>query len=200
MIALYIPRDSPVHRLSTSVKLLVCLLGSVALALLHSPWQLALALLVIGGLYALARLPLGAIIGTLRPLVLIGGVILTMQIALAGWGDAAITALRLPAFVLLASLVTFTTPLSDMIEAVTRIARPLARFGVSPSRVGLAIALAMRFIPALAKDWRDIEAARQARGARGMSFLAIGPLILRILRMTNALGDAIAARGFDSRK
>lgn len=200
MLALYIPKDSPVHRLPTGLKLLACLLGSVALALLHSPWQLAIALLLIGGLYALARLPLSAIIGTLRPLLLIGSIILTMQIALSGWQEAAITALRLPALVLLASLVTFTTPLSDMIEAVTRIAHPLARFGVSPARVGLAIALAMRFIPALAKDWQDIEAARQARGARGMSFLAIGPLILRILRMTNALGDAIAARDFDSRK
>jgi biotin transport system permease protein len=200
MLALYIPRDSPVHRLPTGFKLLACLLGSVALALLHSPWQLALALLLIGGIYALARLPLSAMMGTLRPLFLIGAIILTMQIALSGWHEAAITALRLPALVLLASLVTFTTPLSEMIEAVTRIARPLARFGVSPARIGLAIALAMRFIPALAKDWRDIETARQARGAHGMSYLAIGPLILRILRMTNALGDAIAARDFDSRK
>jgi biotin transport system permease protein len=200
MHALYVAGDSPLHRLPAGFKLLACLLGSVVLALLHAPWQLVLALLSIACLYRLARIPLHAIASTLRPLLLIGSIVLTVQLALAGWREAAITALRLPAFVMFASLVTFTTPLSEMIETVTRIARPMARFGVSPVRIGLAIALAMRFIPALAKDWRDIEDARRARCARGASFLAIGPLILRILRMTNALGDAIAARDFDSRK
>jgi biotin transport system permease protein len=62
------------------------------------------------------------------------------------------------------------------------------------------VTLALRFIPALAKDWREIEQARAARGARSFGFLAIGPLVLRILSMTNALGDAIAARDFDSRR
>jgi biotin transport system permease protein len=200
MLALYIPGNSPLHRLSTGVKLVACLLGSIVLALLQSPWQLALALVFIASLYGVARIPPRAILGTLRPLFLIGVIVLPLQVALSGWQQAAVTALRLPAFVLFASLVTFTTPLSEMIETVTRAAAPLARFGVSPARVGLAIALAMRFIPALAKDWQDIEDARRARGATGTSFLAIGPLILRILRMTNALGDAIAARDFDSRK
>jgi biotin transport system permease protein len=200
MLALYIPGNSALHRLPTGLKLLACFIGSIGLALLQSPWQLALGLVAIAALYALARIPPQAIIGTLRPLLLMGCVILPLQAALSGWQLATITALRLPAFVLFASLITFTTPLSDMIEAVTRAAKPLARFGVPPVRVGLAIALAMRFIPALTKDWRDVEMARQARGAQRTSFLAIGPLILRILRMTNALGDAIAARDFDSRK
>jgi biotin transport system permease protein len=200
MLALYIPRHSPIHRLPAGIKLLACLAGTTTIALLGQPWSLALALLVTLALYILARLPLGAVTGALSPLLLIGGAIVTIQLALSGWQEAAATALRLPALVLLASLVTYTTPLSDMIEIVTRAASPLARFGVSPPRIGLAITLALRFIPALAKDWREIGQARQARGANGSGFLAIGPLILRILSMTNALGDAIAARDFDSRR
>lgn len=200
MLALYIPRSSPIHRLPAGIKLLACLAGTTVIALLGNIWLLAFALLLTLALFALARLPLRAITGALRPLLLIGGAIVTLQLALSGWPDAAATSLRLPALVLLASLVTYTTPLSDMIETVTRAASPLARFGISPPKLGLAIALAMRFIPALAKDWREIEQARAARGATGPAFLAIGPLILRILSMTNALGDAIASRDFDSRR
>ncbi len=199
MLALYIHRNSLLHRLPGGAKLLACLAGTTAIALLTSPLALGIALLATIALYRLARLPLSAMTGALSPLLLIGGTIVTLQLALSGWPEAAATALRLPALVLLASLVTFTTPLSDMIETVTRTASPLARFGISPARVGLAIMLAMRFIPALARDWQEIGQARAARGASSRGFLAIGPLILRILSMTNALGDAIAARDFDSR-
>jgi biotin transport system permease protein len=199
MLALYIPRHSPIHRLPAGFKLAACLAGTTVIALLGPLWALGGALFLILALYSLARLPLSAVTSALSPLLLIGGAIVTLQLTLSGWPEAATTALRLPALVLFASLVTFTTPLSDMIETVTRAASPLARFGVSPAKIGLAIALVLRFIPALAKDWQEIEQARAARGASGPGFLAIGPLILRILSMTNALGDAIAARDFDSR-
>ena len=200
MLGLYIQRNSPLHRLPAGAKLLACLTGTTAIALIGDIWLLAGALALTLALYRLARLPLSAVTGALAPLLVIGGAIVTFQLALSAWAEAGATALRLPALVLLASLVTYTTPLSDMIETVTRAASPLARFGISPAKIGLAITLAMRFIPALAKDWREVQQARAARGGRGPSFLAIGPLILRILCMTNALGDAIAARDFESRK
>jgi biotin transport system permease protein len=199
MLALYIPRKSPIHNLPAGPKLLAGLAGTTALTLLAGPWILGGALLLVLLLYAVARLPSSAVLAALQPLLLALGVIVAMQLALSGWEAAAASALRLPALVLLASLITFTTPLSEMIETVSRAASPLARFGFSPPKIGLAIALAMRFIPALAKDWQEIGQARAARGGRGPSFLAIGSLVLRILCMTNALGEAIAARDFDSR-
>jgi biotin transport system permease protein len=200
MIALYVPGSSTIHRLPVGFKLLACFLGSIALAVTHPPWLWAASLLLIGGAYTLARLPLAAALAPLRPLLPILGVIFIAQIAISGWLPAAIATLRIVSLVLLASLVTLTSPLSEMIDAVTRAARPFRRFGVSAPKLGLAIALAMRFIPAFAKDWRDVEDARAARGAVGLGFLGLGPLILRILCMTNALGDAIASRDFESRR
>lgn len=200
MFALHIPRHSAIHRLPAGAKLLACLAGTTAIALIGVPWALAIALVLVLALYRLAHLPISAVTSALSPLIPIGGLIVVIQIALTGWHEAAATAMRLPALVLLASLVTFTTPLSETIDIVTRGAAPLARFGIAPARIGLAVALTLRFIPALAKDWREIEQARLARGARRNGLFAIGPLILRILSMTNALGDAIAARDFDSRR
>lgn len=200
MIALHVPGNSPVHRLPVGAKLLGCLIGSTILAFLHSPGPLALLLFLIVGLYALARLPASAMLTTLRPLLPVLSIIFIAQTALSGWLPAATAMLRIASLVLLAALVTFTTPLSAMIDAITRAARPLGRFGISAPKLGLAIALALRFIPALAKDWREIEDARAARGASRIGFLGIGMLILRTLCMTNALGDAIASRDFESRR
>jgi biotin transport system permease protein len=200
MIALYVPGHSPVHRLPVGAKLLACLLGSAALAFIHSPWALGGSLLLIAGLYALARLPLTAALSTLQPLLPLLTIIFVAQAGLSGWLPATAATLRIASLVLLAALVTLTSPLSAMIDAITRAARPLARFGVSAPKLGLAIALTLRFIPALAKDWREVEAARLARGARRSGFFGIGTLILRTLSMTNALGDAIASRDFDSRR
>jgi biotin transport system permease protein len=200
MIAVYVPGNSPLHRLPVGLKLLGCLIGSIALAVIHNPWALAASFLLITGLYTVARLPPTAALITLRPLLPLLSIIFIAQVTLSGWTLAATATLRIASLVLLAGLVTLTSPLSAMIDAVTRAAHPLGRFGISPPKLGLAIALTMRFIPALAKDWRDVEDARAARGAVRPSFLGVGSLILRILCMTNALGDAIASRDFESRR
>jgi biotin transport system permease protein len=200
MVPLYLPRNSPVHRLPGSAKLLFCLAASLPLTFVNRPALLGLALIAIIAAYRLARLPLAAVIQVLRPLLLVGGFIVGLQFAVAGWTEALTAGLRVASLVLLASLVTLTTPLAEMIEILTRAASPLSRFGLSPSRFGLAIALAIRFIPALGRDWHDIQQARLARGASSLSFFALGPLLIKILCMTNVLGDAIASRNFDNRR
>jgi biotin transport system permease protein len=200
MVPLYLPRNSPIHRLPGSAKLLFCLAGCLPLTFVNRPAPLGLALIAVIAAYRLARLPLAAMIQVLRPLLLVGGFIVGLQLAVAGWTEALTAGLRVASLVLLASLVTLTTPLAEMIEILTRAASPLSRLGLSPSRFGLAIALAIRFIPALGRDWHDIQQARLARGANSLSFFAFGPLLIKILCMTNVLGDAIAARNFDNRR
>ncbi len=200
MLPLYIPRASPVHDLRASFKLLFCLAASTVLCFIEPLWLIAAALGGICGLYALARLPATALLAALRPVLVMCAIIFALQVWFAGWLAGAAVVLRILALVLLTSLVTLTTPLSAMIETIARAARPLAPFGLSPPKLALAIALTIRFIPALLKDIQEIQRARMARGGRAYSVMALGPLIVKILFMTNALGDAIAARGFENRK
>ena len=200
MLPLYIPRASPVHRTPAPIKLLLCIAASSALCVLQPLWLLGTMLAGICGLYGLARLPVAALLAALRPVLVMGAMIFALQVWLAGWQPAGAVLMRILALVLLASLVTLTTPLSDMIETITKAARPLAPLGLSPPKLALAVALTIRFIPALLKDMQEIQRARMARGGSGYSIFALGPLIIKILFMTNTLGDAIAARGFESRK
>ena len=199
MLPLYIHRDSAIHRLSAELKLFISLIGSAAIFIVQPLWLLAIFLLCISGLYAAARLPLKTIAVAFRPVLIVAAIILVLQMLLAGPVEAARVLFRILAIVLLTSLVTLTTRLSDMLEVIAAAAGPFGRFGVSPPRVALAASLTIRFIPTLLHDLSEIQQARLARQARGPAILGAGPLIVKILSMTEALGNAIAARGFESR-
>jgi biotin transport system permease protein len=99
--------------------------------------------------------------------------------------------------VLAAGLVTVTTPLADLLDAVVAVTRPLRRVGVDPERVALVLALAVRSVPVVAGLARDVQEARLARGAgRSVRAFAV-PLVIRTVRYADRLGEALAARGVD---
>jgi biotin transport system permease protein len=200
VLPLYIDRETVIHCLPAGVKILLSLAGSFALFATN---DVALLTGLIGAiilLYVAARLPLGVIFAALRPVLIMCGFIFALQLAVAGLPQAAAAALRIVSLVLLTSLVTLTTRLSDMLDTLTSAARRLAPFGVDPPKIALAVGLTIRFIPMLLHDMQEVQNARKTRGAKGFSIMAAGPLIIKILRMTDALGNAIAARGFENRK
>jgi len=200
MIALYIHRDSPLHRLPPGVKLAgLAVAGAAAFFLPGLAWQ-AGALALVALFYPVARLPVAEIARTLRPVAVLVAAICAFQWFVAGPLAAAAIGLRIITLVLLAALVTLTTPFSAMIDTFARAASLARPLGVNPHKVGLAAALAVRFIPVLLADYREIQAARQARGARSPGLFAAGPLLIKTLRMASALADAVEARGFENRR
>jgi biotin transport system permease protein len=200
VLPLYIHRETAIHRLPAGVKILLSLGGATALVALSDIALLAGLIGAIVVLYVAARLPLGAMAAALRPVLIMCGFIFVLQLGLSGLPQAASTALRIIALVLLTSLVTLTTRLSDMLDTLTFAARGLAPLGIDPPKIALAVGLTIRFIPMLLNDMQEVQNARKTRGGNGFSILATGPLIIKILRMTDALGNAIAARGFENRK
>ena len=199
MLPLYIHRPSPIHRLPAGAKLMASLAAGTAVFFACELWTIALVLALVCALYRLADLPASAILGALRPVLLVCVLIFGVQFLLAGAEVAAGVVMRLMALVLLTSLVTLTTRFSDMLDVMTRAARPLAAFGLSPPKFALAAGLVIRFIPALLHDLSEIRQARLARQARGLRSFGPGPVIIKILRMTDALAAAISARGFENR-
>jgi biotin transport system permease protein len=200
VLALYIHRDSAIHRLRPGAKILLSLAGS---ALLFATGDIALLVALTGAvvvLYPAARLPLGVVLATLRPVLIVCAIIFALQLAFSGLPQAITAVLRIIALVLLTSLVTLTTRLSDMLDTLTSAARGLAPFGVDPPKIALAVGLTIRFIPMLLRDIEEVQNARKTRGGNGFGLMAAGPLIIKILRMTDAVGNAIAARGFENRK
>ena len=196
-IGLYHPGSSVLHRLPAGVKLLGMLAGVIGVLLLRQWWQLAMAAGVVVALYALAWVPPRVAWGQLRPLRYLVPVVAALQWWLAGWQAAVSVCGTLLISVALAALVTLTTRVTAMLDAITALLRPLRRVGVDPDRIGLLLALTIRCIPLLVGIVTAVSEARRARRL-GFSVVALAaPVVIRSLRSADALGEALVARGAD---
>jgi biotin transport system permease protein len=108
-----------------------------------------------------------------------------------------IIVLRFVILIALAALVTLTTRVSDMVDALERGLRPLRIVGINPDKTSLMISLAIRFVPVLMEQVRSIQEAQRARGLERSVIGVAVPLIVKTLRMANSLTEAIEARGYD---
>lgn len=195
---LYHPGSSILHRLPAGPKLLVTAVVIVVLSLwIRQPWQVlpAAALAVIA--YFTARIPLRLTVVQLRPIVWMLAFVGAFQWIVAGWERAVVICGSLFVAVALAALVTLTTRMTDMLDAIVTAARPLRRVGVDPDRVGLVLVMTIRAIPLLGAVVARVTEARKARGL-GFSLRAlVVPVVVGALMTAEAMGEALAARGVD---
>ncbi|WP_194861606.1 energy-coupling factor transporter transmembrane protein EcfT [Dietzia sp. SYD-A1] len=198
MFATYQPGDSLLHRLPAGVKiLLVCALILAVSLSVRQAWHVLPALGFAAALYAVGRIRPGAAWDQVRPVLPMLIAILVLQWIVADLDTAIRVSGALLVAVAVAGLVALTTRVSDMLDAVTRAARPLRHVGISPDRMALVLVLTIRAIPLLARQLRQVTEARRARGL-GMSIRAlVVPTVLGALTTADQLGDALAARGVD---
>jgi biotin transport system permease protein len=201
-LALYVPRRSPVHRVPAGAKLLaLAVLAVVLFAVPTVPMAGAglVAVLVVG--LGAARLPVASLTRQARTVLwwLVG--LFVFHALFSDLSTAAVTVLRLLALVLAAAVVTATTRVTEMVAVIERICSPLRLFGVRPARIGLVIAMALRFIPVLAERADRIREAQAARGGstRGIRGLrtTVTPLLVQLLQMAHTISEALDARGAD---
>lgn len=194
-LSLYVPGRSWLHRLAPGVKLTALLLAGVGVFLVRD-LRLLLGLLMASlALYALSGLGARLAWHSLRPALGLLLFFFAVQGVTAGWEVAAVTALRFGVMILLGALLTLTTRVSDVLAALERGLRPLARFGVDPDKVSLACSLTLRFIPVTLQVVADVREAQRARGQeRHLIALAV-PVIVRTLKMADDVADALEARG-----
>jgi biotin transport system permease protein len=201
-LALYVPRSSPVHRTPAGWKLLVLAgLSVLVFAVPTLPVVCgALVAVVVLGL-AVARLPAAVLARQGRTVLwwLVG--LFVLHSLLTDVPTGTLTVLRLLTLVLAAAVVTATTRVTEMVAVVERICRPLEWVGVRPARIGLVIAMALRFIPLIserADRIREAQAARggSVRGLRGLTTLVV-PLLVQVLQLAHTVSEALDARGAD---
>lgn len=192
----YVPGQSPVHRLPAGVKFLLLLLFILGSALLITTPTGALACL--GGvalIYLLARIPPAVAVGQILPVLPVLLVLGAFQWWQRGPDLATTTVVVLLASVAAAALLTLTTTITELMDSLERGLAPLARFGVPVEQITLAISLTIRLIPVQLATVHEVLAARKARGT-GFSVTAFGtPVLVRSIRRARALAEALLARG-----
>jgi biotin transport system permease protein len=201
-VALYVPVASPVHRLPAGVKLLC--LAALAVLLFARPTLTvagaALAGTLVVGL-GVARLPAAVLARQAWALRWFLLALLVVHALTTDVASGAQTVLRLLTLVLAAAVVTATTRVTEMVTVVEWLCAPLRLVGVRPQRVGLLIAMALRFIPVLVERADRIRAAQAARGGapRGVRALrtTVAPLLVQLLQMAHDVSEALDARGAD---
>jgi biotin transport system permease protein len=197
MLGLYINRDSAIHALAPGVKMLALALSALALIAVDDWRVLTAVLAAVLGLFAVARLPSREVVAQLRPVLFLALFFFAVHALLVSWQSGLVTVLRFTILVSLAVVITLTTRVSDMVDALESGLRPLRFIGVNPAKISLMISLAIRFVPLLVDLVQEIRAAQQSRGLeRSVTAVAV-PLIVKTLRMASVLTDAIEARGYD---
>lgn len=194
MIGQYREGDSVLHRMPAGAKIGALFIAGTAAFLVVDLRILAAMLGAVIALYALARIDVVTGLWQLRPVIWLLALFFAVQWWLNGWEPALAVVLRVSMLVLLAALVSLTTRVSRMIAALEKACAPLAIIGVDPARVGLAISMALRFIPVIAQVTADVREAQAARGIERNVFAIAVPVIIRTLAMADDIADAIEAR------
>lgn len=196
-IGLYVPGTGPLYRAPAGAKLLGLLVVGVALVVAADHWIALGALAASLALYPVVGLAPARAWGVLRALWPFLLAIALFQVLFGQWEVAVRLCAQLAALVLFANVVTLTTRVREMLDLFGRLARPLRHVGVNPDRVALVLALTLRSIPMVATAWRMSQDAYRARGLSGRPHLLVVPVIVQLLRMADATGEALVARGID---
>ena len=183
MLGLYHDASSPIHRLRAGAKIVALAIGA-GLVFAADGWiALAGSAFVAAMGFAVARIPARLAFAQIRPALWILGAIFLFHGLIGEWRTGAVVVARFVIVLSMASLVTLTTRVSDMMAAIERGLSPLRRLGMNPATAALCLSMAIRFVPVLANEAAAVREAQRARGLeRSLTALAT-PLILRALRM-----------------
>ena len=222
----YIDRPSPIHRLTGACKLLCLVTWSVAaMTSFHTPLLLAMTLASFV-LFRMANLKLkdiSFVLGLMCIYIVMNNVLIfafspehgcgiygTRTVLMPLFGGYALTAEQLFYHLNVVLKNACTVPIVLLFVCTTNpseFAASLNRIGVS-YKISYAVALALRYIPDIQREYRDISLAQQARGvemsSRKVSLIqrlkAAGsiliPLILSSMERIETISNAMELRGF----
>ena len=195
-LGVYVDTDSPVHRLPAIWKFPMLLIFIISGPLLAQTPLVAVGLIVLVLLvYIIARIPARIAWNQWWPVLPVLFVLGVFQWWQRGLDLAVTTVAVIFSAVMAAMLLTLTTRLEALMDAVEKVLRPWERFGLPVETITLAISLTIRLIPLQLATVTEVLDARKARGA-GFSVVAFGtPVLIRSIRRARNIGDALLARG-----
>lgn len=196
MISGYLSDETWLHRIPAGPKLIVLAIAA-SIAFPIEDWRLLLAglgvvllLFASGGRAAIRRI---ADIRSFLPLL---AIVFALHALTGNWIGGANTILRLLTMILLANLLSMTTTMQQMMNALRPVLEVLRPLGVNPEKVALALSLVIRFVPVLGANWEARADAWRARTGRRPSWRLVGPFVVETLRMADQVAEALDARGF----
>jgi len=196
MISGYLARETWLHSVRAGAKLSALAIVSFAVLPVQDWRLLGVGLCLVLALYASLGTDALRRIAALKPFAPLLVIIFVLHGLTGDWAAGASAIARLVMMILLADLVSMTTTMQDMMQALMPVLRLLRPLGVNPKKLSLAVSLVVRFVPVLAANWQARSEAWRARTGRKASWRLIGPFIGETLRMADQVAEALDARGF----
>ncbi len=189
-IGQYLSLDSFVHKMDPRIKLLCFTLLVAAITFSISYVGNAILLLVVLGLVALSKIPVRYALSGLKPALPFLALLTVMQMTLYistltgsqncvsffKWGPidsntcgvqaAIVSDVRFVDLLILGSLLTFSTTITELTLGTEGLLSPLQRhFNFPAHELALTMTIALRFVPTFAEEFERIVKAQLSRGA-----------------------------------
>lgn len=89
---------------------------------------------------------------------------------------------------------SLSTRPADLLQVLEGVLNPLARIGVPVQRLGLALALMLRFVEQIFFTWQRLDDAHRARTGRPGGWRLLAPLLIQVLQSARRVADALQLR------
>ncbi len=196
-MGVYSPGRSRIHRAGAGLKLIALAVYAVAISITDHPLELGALVAMLVVAWASSGVPWEKMGAALKPLIWIFLGLFTFQWIVAGLASAADTLVTITSLVLAAALISHTTRTDDMLETLKRVFGIFKFLGVNPQLCAFAIVFTVRLVPFVAAVGQEAIAARMARGGSRNPLPALVPMMIRLMRETDQLAEALVARGFE---
>ena len=203
----YFPGETPVHRCDARVKIVLLLAYSIGIFFASSWWAMAAFFAVVVIVGALARVPFGVMNRLLMPVYVLGAFSVLFNVIAAPNVDGLLAGLffcvRMILLVAASFEVCLTTTASELLEAFSWFIGPLRALHVPVDDIAFTLALSIRFIPIIEREFSRIRAAQVSRGADSTRSLmrtaqvwagAFTALFVGLFRHADTLANAMDAR------
>jgi energy-coupling factor transport system permease protein len=228
LIGQYIPADTFVHRLDPRTKIVSATALLLAITFNQSLLAAVVYLLAVLAMVKLSQIPIAFV---LRPFIRGLPVIiffLSFSVLFMGWQEpagvvifewrfiritsnallmAALSLVRLATILLLVSLPTLTTKITELTHGMEALLQPFSRVGLPAQDIALTATIALRFVPILTEELERVIKAQASRGgdigvlswrqplqiARAIVPLVV-PLFVNAFRRAEELAVAMEAR------
>jgi len=196
----YSYKNTLIHKLDPRVKITLVVFISIFLFILRTYISFILASILVIFLIIISKIRIVNILKSLRPFVFFFAFILLMYSLFSKeqFNQGVIVIWRFILLIIIASILTFSTSISQLVYAVEKLLMPLRLVKISPRNIAVMVSATIRFIPLFFLEANKIKDAQKSRGANLKKIKHINGFISRLLRKTfnkaSNLADAMESR------
>lgn len=208
----YLAGDTPLHRCDARAKVLALLAFSIAVFLVPGWWGVAVLAVIVVAAMASARIPAPTMLGMLAPVLVLAAFTALFHVIANPHVEGLLSGLffgaRMVVLVAGSFVVCLVTSSRDLLQAFRWLISPLRHVRVPVDDIAFTLALSLRFIPVIEREFETVRAAQKSRGAESSGSFAhklriwgaaFSAVFVGLFRHADALATAMDARCYGAK-